>query len=357
VDHQLRRTRLAERLPDLEVDAVLITNLPNVRYLSGFTGTNGQVLVSGTTATFFTDGRYTERARHEAPDVECVTYGSSIDDELAGRCQSVGASRLGFEARSVTVREHERLAKALGGLRLIPLDDAVERLRWVKDPEELELLRGAQTATDGAFEEILEFLAVGQSERQVAQELERLLRRDGADGLSFDSIVGFGDHAAQPHHEPCHRLLEEGDVIKMDFGALRGGYHADFTRTVAFGEPAAELKKVHDVVREAQQAGIDAIAPGVTGAVVDRASRSLIADAGYGDAFVHGLGHGVGLEIHEGPRLGREFEDPLPEGAVVTVEPGIYLPGLGGVRIEDMIEVTEEGGRALSAATRELIEL
>jgi Xaa-Pro aminopeptidase len=356
VDHQLRRTRLAERLPDLQVDAVLITHLPNVRYLTGFTGTNGQVLLSGTT-TFFTDGRYTERARHEAPDVECVTYRSSIDHDLLSRCRAEGIGRLGFEARTVTVHEHARLQESLGGLDLVPLDDAVERLRWIKDAEELELLRGAQAATDRAFEEILEFLAVGQSERQVAQELERLLRRDGADGLSFDSIVGFGDHAAQPHHEPCHRLVEEGDVIKMDFGALRDGYHADFTRTVAFGEPPAELKKVHDVVREAQQAGIDAIGPGVTGTEVDRTARSLIAEAGYGDAFVHGLGHGVGLEIHEGPRLGREFQDPLPIGAVVTVEPGIYLPGLGGVRIEDMIVVTEDGGQALSTATRELIEL
>jgi Xaa-Pro aminopeptidase len=358
VDHQLRRTRLSERLPDLEVDAVLITDPSNVRYLTGFTGSNGQVLVTAGEATFFTDGRYTEQARHEAPDLETVTYRSSIEPALGERCAAIGATRVGFEAHAVTVRLHQRAVEALPALELIPVGDAVGRLRWIKDREEVELLRQAQATTDEAFEEILEFLAVGQSERQVALELERLLRRDGADALSFDSIVAFGDHAAQPHHEPCHRLLEEGDVIKMDFGALREGYHADFTRTVAFGEPAAELKKVHDVVREAQQMGIDAIAPGVSGAAVDRAARSVIEEAGYGEAFAHGLGHGVGLDIHEGPRLGREFEDhELPTGAVVTVEPGIYLPRLGGVRIEDMIEVTEDGGRAMSSATRELIEL
>jgi Xaa-Pro aminopeptidase len=358
VDHRLRRTRLSERLSDLRVDAVLITDLSNVRYLTGFTGSNGQVLVGSDRATFFTDGRYTERARHEVPDMERVTYRSTVEADVAARCADLGATRVGFEAHAITVRLHGRMVDALPELDLVPVDDAVGRLRWVKDEDELNLLRQAQATTDEAFDEILEFLAVGQSERQVALELERLLRREGADALSFDSIVAFGDHAAQPHHEPCHRLLEEGDVIKMDFGALREGYHADFTRTVAFGEPAAELKKVHDVVREAQQAGMDAIAPGVSGAAVDRAARSVIEDAGYGEAFSHGLGHGVGLEIHEGPRLGREFEGhELPAGAVVTVEPGIYLPGLGGVRIEDMVEVTEDGGRAMSSATRELIEL
>ena len=238
------------------------------------------------------------------------------------------------------------------------LGDEVERLRWVKDDEELENLRRAQAVTDQAFEDILETLAIGMTEQAVARELENLLHRDGADGLSFESIVAFGENAAEPHHEPGHRLLDEGDVIKMDFGALYGGYHADMTRTVAFGEPATELKKVHDVVKQAQQAGIDAVAAGVTGQAVDVAARTVIEDAGYGQYFSHGLGHGVGLDIHEGPRLGREFASHvLPAGAVVTVEPGIYIPGLGGVRIEDMVEVTDDGGRVLGTANRDLIEL
>ena len=212
--------------------------------------------------------------------------------------------------------------------------------------------------TDQAFDDVLDLLAVGVSEQQVARHLEALLRRDGADGLSFESIVAFGENAAEPHHEPGHRTLDEGDVITMDFGALFGGYHADMTRTVAFGEPASELKKIHDVVRQAQQAGIDAVREGVTGDVVDAAARGVIEGAGYGEAFGHGLGHGVGLDIHEGPRLGREFaEHRLPAKAVVTVEPGIYVPGLGGVRIEDMVEVTADGCRVLGAASRELIEL
>ncbi len=175
--------------------------------------------------------------------------------------------------------------------------------------------------------------------------------------MSFDPIVAFGEHAAEPHHRPCHRALEEGDVIKMDFGALVGGYHTDFTRTVAFGEPASELRKVHDVVAAAQQAGVDALRPGVRAGDVDRAARGVIEDAGYGDRFTHGLGHGVGLEIHEGPSLRRDGEDVLPVGAVVTVEPGIYLPGMGGVRIEDAVVVTDDGPGALGVSTRELIEL
>ena len=173
----------------------------------------------------------------------------------------------------------------------------------------------------------------------------------------FDPIVAFGENAAEPHHEPGHRMLEEGDVVTMDFGALSDGYHADMTRTVAFGEPAPELKKIHDVVRQAQQAGIDAVRQGVTGAEVDAAAREVIEGAGYGDAFTHGLGHGVGLEIHEGPRLSSSFADTLPSRSVVTVEPGIYVPGLGGVRIEDMVEVTDDGCRVIGSSTRELIEL
>jgi Xaa-Pro aminopeptidase len=200
-------------------------------------------------------------------------------------------------------------------------------------------------------------LVVGITERQTAAQLELAMARHGADAPAFDPIVGFGEHAAEPHHRPCHRTLAEGDVIKMDFGALVDGYHTDMTRTVAFGEPVSELRKVHDVVASAQQAGIDALRPGVSAAEVDRAARSVVEDAGYGDRFPHGLGHGVGLEIHEGPFLRRDGDDVVPAGAVVTVEPGIYLPGLGGVRIEDVVEVSEDGPNPLGVSTRELIEL
>lgn len=357
MDHQLRRAGLARRCPGLTVDAVVVTRLPNVRYLSGFTGSNGQVLVSEAECVFFTDGRYTEQSRHEVEGMERITYPEGFGRALAEQCARLGVTRLGFEAQEVTVAMLAKLTEKLPGIELIPSEDEVERLRWVKDPEELGALQQAQDATDAAFGAVLEYLAVGMTEQHVALELDHLMRRAGADALSFDSIVAFGENAAEPHHEPTHRVLEEGDLIKIDFGALSAGYHADMTRTVAFGQPPAELKKIHDIVRESQQAGIDAVRAGVIGGSVDAASRAVINDAGYGEHFTHSLGHGVGLEIHEGPSLVKDGDDVLPAGAVVTVEPGIYIPGLGGVRIEDSVEVTQDGCRVLGTSTRELIEL
>jgi Xaa-Pro dipeptidase len=359
VDHHLRRTKLIERLADIGADALLVTGLTNVRYLTGFTGSNAQALVTPAETVFFTDGRYGEQSRHEVPDLERVIELAGPWTTLGDHLTRLGVRRLAFEAHHLTVRAHGRLAAVVGdGIETVASDDEVERLRWIKDDEELEQLRLAQAATDQAFDDVLEILAVGMTEQQVARHLETLLRRDGADGLSFESIVAFGECAAEPHHEPGHRMLEEGDVIKLDFGALSGGYHADMTRTVAFGAPASELKKIHDVVRQAQQAGIDAVREGVTGAEVDAAARDVIEGAGYGDRFTHGLGHGVGLEVHEGPSLGRRFaEQVLPARSVVTIEPGIYVPGLGGVRIEDMVEVEPGGCRVLGNASRELIEL
>jgi Xaa-Pro aminopeptidase len=357
VDHQLRRAEVAGCLETLEVDALLVTRLPNIRYLTGFTGSNAQALLLPSAGVFFTDGRYTEQSRHEVPDVERVTYATNASAALREQCERLGVARLGFEAHDVSVAAHARMAEALEGVELVPTQDAVERGRWVKDAEELAALRDAQRVTDLAFDDIVEWLAIGQTERQVAHQLELVMRREGADGMSFDPIVAFGENAAEPHHEPGHRVLEEGDVVKLDIGALWAGYHADMTRTIAFGEPPAELKKIHEIVQEAQQAGIDAVREGVVSAEVDAAARKVIEDAGYGERFSHGLGHGVGLEIHEGPRLGREFDHVLPAGAVVTVEPGIYIPGLGGVRIEDTVEVTDDGCRVLGTSTRDLIEL
>jgi Xaa-Pro aminopeptidase len=356
VDHQLRRRALAARLDELSIDALLITRLLHTRYLTGFTGSNGQVLVRPDDALFMTDGRYTEQSRREVPDLERHTYTNPLREELPALLGNI--PRLGFEADEMTVAARDRLADALGdGVELVATTDVVEPLRAVKDDDERAAIRMAQAITDAAFDVILDRFFVGVTEQQVARQLEIAMRDEGADGLAFDSIVAFGENAAEPHHEPTRRTLEDGDIIKLDFGALAAGYHADMTRTVAFGSPPTELKKVHDIVRAAQQAGIDAVRAGVTGSAVDAVSREVIDDAGYGDAFVHSLGHGVGLEIHEAPSLGRKQDDPLPAGAVVTVEPGIYLPGLGGVRIEDMVEVNAQGCVVVGTSNRDLIEL
>jgi Xaa-Pro aminopeptidase len=357
VDHVTRRNALAERCADLEVDAVLVSKLANVRYLTGFTGSSAMALVGPAGSAFFTDGRYDEQSRHEVPDLARVASMQDPTVAILEHARGLGVQRLGFERHAVTVAQFERWEERFEGLRLAGVGEEVERLRWTKDPEELATLRSAQEATDRAFEDILEVLVVGITERQAAAQLELAMARHGADAPSFDVIVAFGEHAAEPHHRPCHRALEEGDLIKMDFGALVDGYHTDMTRTVAFGEPVAELRKVHDIVAAAQQAGIDALRPGVRAADVDHASRRVIEDAGYGERFTHGLGHGVGLEIHEGPSLRRDGDDVVPAGAVVTVEPGVYVPGLGGVRIEDAVEVGEDGPNPLGVSTRELIEL
>jgi Xaa-Pro dipeptidase len=356
VDHHLRRRALAARLDDLSVDALLVTRLLHTRYLTGFTGSSGQVLVRPDSAVFLTDGRYTEQSKREVPDMERHTYLNPLREELPSMLG--GITRLGFEADDLTVAGRDRLASALGdGIELVPTTDVLERQREVKDDDERAAIRQAQAITDAAFEQILDRFAVGVTEQQIARQLETLMMDEGAEGLAFDSIVAFGENAAEPHHEPGHRVLEEGDVIKLDFGARADGYHADMTRTVAFGAPASELKKIHDIVRESQQAGIDAVKGGVIGKDVDAVSRGVIERAGYGDRFVHSLGHGVGLEIHEGPSFAKSADDPVPTGAVVTVEPGIYVPGLGGVRIEDMVEVTDDGCVVVGTSSRDLIEL
>jgi Xaa-Pro aminopeptidase len=340
------------------VDALLVTSLVNTRYLTGFTGSNGQVLIGNDIELFLTDGRYASSSRREVSDIERFAAERSYRGAVVERCGSARIARLGIESAAMTVAEHGMLGDAFGGsVALVPLDGVVERERRVKDDDERDLIRRAQAATDAAFAGVLDRFAVGVTEQWIARELEHLMMEAGADGPAFDPIVAFGENAAEPHHEPNHRTLEEGDVIKIDLGALVEGYHSDMTRTIAFGQPATELQKIHDVVRQAQQTAIDAVRPGATGIEVDAAARSVIADAGYGDRFVHGLGHGVGLQIHEQPWLGTTHDQPLPEGAVVTVEPGVYVEGIGGVRIEDMVEVTRDGCEIVGVSTRDMLEL
>lgn len=348
---------MAARLAELEVEGLFVTRLPNVRYLTGFTGSNGQlVLTAGSgQARLLTDGRYTVQSAREAPDVERRIYSDDLPGEFGKACADLAVGRVAFESHGVT---HEQYVRLSGGpATLVPTVGEVEAIRWVKDPGELEMLRAAQSAADASFLAVLERLDEGVSERQVARLLEDGMRDAGADGPGFETIVAFGPDAAEPHHQPVARELRRGDVVKMDFGAIVGGYHSDMTRTVAFGDPGGTLREVHDVVRRAQAAGIQAVRAGVTSAEVDAAARGVVEEAGYGRAFSHGLGHGVGLEIHEGPFLRAGGQDVLPEGAVVTVEPGVYLEGVGGIRIEDMVEVTAAGSHPMPTSGRELMIL
>jgi Xaa-Pro aminopeptidase len=354
VDHGLRRERLLERVAELELDALFVTRLPNVRYLTGFSGSNGQLLISPSSSVFFTDGRYDEQSRREVEGLRREIYLEGFPP-----IERHAAGRVGFEAAGVTYRYWERLVERLGDLELVPGGAEVERLRVAKDPEEVGRIAAAQEAADAAFDAVVlgGALREGLTERQLALELETAMKLAGADDKGFDTIAAFGENAAEPHHAPTDRPLRRGDVVKLDFGAFVDGYHSDMTRTVAFGEPGDELRAIRDVVAGAQRAGIDAVRPGAALRDVDGAARAVISGAALGERFPHGLGHGVGLEIHEDPRLHWTAADALVEGSVVTIEPGVYVPGLGGVRIEDMVEVTADGAREIPRSTKELVVL
>jgi len=360
VDHRLRRSSLGEGLATLEVDALIVTRLPNVRYLTGFTGSNGQAVVAADgSAVFLTDGRYDEQSSHEVPDLPRTAYTEGYPRPLVDACRTLGATRAAFERRGLTYAGWERLSELADGLELVAADDPVERLRRAKDGEEVELIGRAQGFADQAFEKVVlnGGLRAGVTERVLARELEDAMLDAGADDRAFESIVAFGELAAEPHHHLTDRELVRGDMVKLDFGAVSGGYHSDMTRTVAFGQPDPRLRELRDLVAEAQRAGVEAVRPGASSVEVDAAARSVIAAAGHGDAFPHGLGHGVGLEIHEDPFLRWDTGEELVVGMVVTIEPGVYIPGLGGVRIEDMVEVTADGRREIPRSTRELIVL
>jgi Xaa-Pro aminopeptidase len=356
-NHEVRRKALRALVIESGADAALITRLVNVRYLTGFTGSSAALLVSQDDAVLATDGRYITQSAGEVPDLEHV-IDRLCAEALVGRAERIGVRRLAFEAHDVTVERHSTLAELAHQMSLVPLGWAVEGLRSVKDEQEIALLREACAIGDRALTELLGTVAPGRTERELARELEGRMLDHGADGLSFPTIMASGPHSAIPHHQPGDRAVEAGDLLKIDFGALYGGYHADCTRTVVVGaEPAGWQREIHALVRAAQQAGRDALAPGVSAQVVDSAARDVITAAGYGDQFSHGLGHGVGLEIHEAPLLGYSAKDRLADRTLVTVEPGVYLPGRGGVRIEDTLVVRDAGPELLTNSSRELLVL
>ncbi len=358
MDHGLRRDRALGLVAGLELDGLLVTHLPNMRYLTGFSGSSGE-LVLGSRPVLLVDGRYTERAAREAPGVELLTAPAGFVEPAIELAASAGR-RFGFERDGLTFGEWERLRAAAGDdVELVPTDGVVEMLRETKDDDERALIAAAQASVEAAFDAVVlgGRLREGVSEREVALEFEVAMRRAGADGLGFDPIVAFGESGAEPHHEPTGRALRRGDLVTLDVGAAVGGYRSDMTRTVAFGPPSDAMRDVYALVAEAQRAGVEVVAKGVPASDVDAAARRVIEDAGFGDAFSHPVGHGVGLEIHESPIMRATCATELRVGAVVTVEPGVYLPGVGGVRIEDMVEVTLDGRRVIPRTSKELIAL
>ena len=352
-----RRERLRGAVEALDAEAVLVTRLVNVRYLTGFTGSNAALLLTDGHAVLATDGRYTTQAQQEAPDVELLVTRECAPALVEKAAQS-RVGRLAFEAHDVTVEAHSGLTAVEDAPQLTPLGHVVERLRAVKDDGELALLREACAISDHALADVLDTIAPGQTELDVARRLEAAMVDFGAAGRAFDTIVASGPHSAIPHHQPTAREIERGDLLKVDFGALYQGYHADCTRTMVVGrEPAGWQREIYDVVRRAQRAGRRALAPGADVRDVDAAARDVVAEAGYGEAFPHGLGHGVGLEIHEAPLMGFSATGRLAARTPVTVEPGIYLPGRGGVRIEDTLVVADGAPELLTTTPRDLLVL
>jgi Xaa-Pro aminopeptidase len=342
-----RVQRLRQALEEKGLDGLLVSQPENRRYLSGFDGSAGFLLITAKDAVLATDFRYTERARGQAPDYEVVQIKADIGEWLPELASGLGLRTLGFEAEYVTFATYRRLTgvldKAADGLKLSATDGLVESLRAVKEPEELELIARASEITDRAVEYIQDRIEVGDRESELAWELEKFMRQQSGEGLAFEVMVASGPNAALPHFNPSPRAINAGEPVVIDIGARQGGYCSDLSRTLWAGAADEKLKKVYDIVLGAQLAALAIIKEGMTGGEADSLARTVIEEAGYGDAFGHGLGHGVGLAAHELPRLGPGSTDRLVDGMVFTVEPGIYLSGWGGVRIEDVAVM--EGGK------------
>ncbi|MCV7399156.1 aminopeptidase P family protein [Mycobacterium fragae] len=354
--HSHRRAALSTQICSAGLDAMLVTDLVNVRYLSGFTGSNAALLVfaDDRAPVLATDGRYRTQAARQAPDLE-LAIERACGRHLVARAASAGAQRLGFESHVVTVDGFDALSGEAGDTELVRASQTVEALREVKDAGEVALLRLACEAADAALTDLIERggLRPGRTEREVGRELESLMLDHGADGVSFETIVAAGANSAIPHHRPTDAVLAAGDFVKIDFGALVGGYHSDMTRTFVLGKAADWQRDIYQLVSDAQRAGRDALQAGAVLADVDAEARRVIVDAGHGEHFGHGLGHGVGLQIHEAPGINASAAGTLLAGSVVTVEPGVYLPDRGGVRIEDTLVVPDEtSGHAPELLTR-----
>jgi Xaa-Pro aminopeptidase len=344
-----RGDRLADLVAKRELDLYLVADLVNVRYLTGFGGTNGACVCGPGTRVFLTDFRYTERAAAEVGEWEVVTVEG---DWLAGIAARL-SGRVGFEDDHLSVRSHRKLEERVEGVELAPAGGLTEELRRVKDEEELEAIAAAARLADEVYEWTLERGVEGRTERDVARAAVARIRELGAEP-SFPPIVAAGPNGALPHAEPGDREIGEGELLVFDMGAELDGYCSDCTRTFAVGEPGEEAREVYELVGRAQAAALEAIRPGEHGRDLDAVARAVIEEGGHGEGFGHGLGHGVGMEVHEAPRLSKASEDTVGAGEVVTVEPGIYLPGAFGVRTEDLVVVTEDGHRNLSGLPKDL---
>lgn len=347
--------KATELISEMDLDGILISKPENRLYISNFTGSTGYVLILKDTTYFLTDFRYIEQAQSQCSGIEVVEI--TKEKTLERFINSKKIANLGFEDLSLTYQQYTDLKSKLDNINLIPLGQSVNRLRIIKTEEEIENIRHAARITDNGFDYILPSIKPGAVENDLALELEFYMRRNGAEKNSFDFIVASGIRSSLPHGRASNKVVENGDLITFDFGCIYNGYCSDMTRTVAIGNANKKQKEIYNIVLEAQITALESVKPGLMGKEIDKTARDVISKYGYGEFFGHNLGHGVGLEVHEMPNLGPQGEIILEPGMIITIEPGIYIPNLGGVRIEDLVLVTETGYEVLSKSEKELIEL
>ena len=352
--HEMRQRSVRKILDSNNLNGILFSGLENIRYLCGFTGSDGAFLITQKDSFFLTDSRYWTQAEEEVKECQIIHYKKRIDG-IASLVSELKLKRIGFESAFLTFSFHRSLLKKLANAaELIPVEDEMKNLRAVKDAQELALIRSAIDISSNAFLHILKILKEGVTEREIAFEMECLMKRSGAEALGFDIIVASGKRSALPHGKATDKKVEKGDFILIDFGSKHQGYHSDQTRTVVCGKPSPRQEKIYLAVREAHDKAIDVIRPGIPIQKVDTAARDHIREKGYGEYFGHGTGHGVGLAVHEEPGVNMENRELIQEGMIFTIEPGVYIPDWGGVRIEDMIRVTPQGAEILTPLPEEL---
>lgn len=348
--------RVQELLPRYGIEAMFVMSPYNRRYVTGFTGSAGAALIFSDIAYFITDFRYIEQAKSQTSGYDIIQHNGSLIEEAAKIVNEAKIGQLGFEQDYVAYSTWKKLDQSIEA-ETVPVSNMIEEIRMVKTEAEIKMIKEAAKIADTAFTHILNYMKPGVSELDIANELEFVMRKNGATSSSFDIIVASGKRSALPHGVASDKLIESGDFVTLDYGALYQGYVSDITRTVAVGNPSGQLKDIYDIVLAAQIQAVDKIKPGMTGREADAIARDYIDEKGYGDKFGHSLGHGIGLEVHEGPGLASRSETKLVPGMVVTVEPGIYLPDIGGVRIEDDILITQNGNEKLTHSPKELIIL
>jgi len=351
-----RLQKLRQNFAEKNIDAIFVSQPENRHYLSGFDGSSGFLLITAQKAILATDFRYIEQARAQAPDYKIFRITNSITDWFSRLVDGLSVKRLGFEARHITFTMHHQLRDILNEkqflLKLVAVNGLIESLRAVKEPEEIELIKKAVAISDAAYEYIEGMIQTGMTEKHVAWEIEKFLRENGSQPIPFDIIVASGPNSALPHARPSERTINYGEPIVIDMGAKFDGYASDLSRTICLGIPDDNFKKVYDTVLDAQLTAVSIITEGMTGEQADSSARAVIERAGYAEAFGHALGHGIGLAPHESPRLGPGAVEPLTSGMVFTVEPGIYLPGWGGVRIEDTVVIENGKAKLISKARK-----